>query len=209
MIKRTETSWIFGMLPNILSLFRIACVPFLFFFLLFDIQIISIFLYIFSTLSDFFDGYCARKLHQCSKLGGYLDVFGDFFLIFFSIFAFVLKGSYPSWILLLLILMLLQFFLTSRKKRIMLYDPLGKHYGTFLMAIILISLFDIHSLLSNIMSMAVLSYTFLCLSTRAYFLRKNNKLIIEKKDLDERRRKHEILFFYNFHGKIKIENLRK
>jgi len=91
----------------------------------------------------------------------------------------------------------------------MLYDPLGKHYGTFLMAIILISLFDIHSLLSNIMSMAVLSYTFLCLSTRAYFLRKNNKLIIEKKDLDERRRKHEILFFYNFHGKIKIENLRK
>lgn len=65
-------------IPNILSLSRIALAPFAllaafygsekFFFLFFTLMLVS----------DVLDGYLARKLHQCSKMGSKLDSIGDY-----------------------------------------------------------------------------------------------------------------------------------
>jgi CDP-diacylglycerol--glycerol-3-phosphate 3-phosphatidyltransferase len=65
-------------IPNVLSLARIAAAPFLLlagyygsedlFFILFSLMLIS----------DVLDGYLARKLHQCSKIGSRLDSIGDY-----------------------------------------------------------------------------------------------------------------------------------
>ena len=65
-------------IPNVLSLLRIAAAPFLLvvsykgsenlFFILFTLMLIS----------DVLDGYLARKLHQCSKVGSRLDSIGDY-----------------------------------------------------------------------------------------------------------------------------------
>ncbi|MBU1642435.1 CDP-alcohol phosphatidyltransferase family protein, partial [bacterium] len=65
-------------IPNVLSLARIAAAPFLLlagyygsedlFFILFSLMLIS----------DMLDGYLARKLHQCSKIGSRLDSIGDY-----------------------------------------------------------------------------------------------------------------------------------
>ena len=65
-------------IPNLLSLSRIVMAPFLLvssyygsenlFFLFFSLMLIS----------DVLDGYIARKLHQCTKIGSRLDSIGDY-----------------------------------------------------------------------------------------------------------------------------------
>ena len=66
---------------NILSLFRIcvafAIVP----TLMFQWYWLSVILFICGAISDWLDGYLARKFNVCTKLGGVLDHIGDKLLI--------------------------------------------------------------------------------------------------------------------------------
>jgi len=65
-------------IPNLLSLSRIAMAPLLLLSSYFGSELLF---YIFFTLmlvSDVLDGYIARKLHQCTKVGSYLDSIGDY-----------------------------------------------------------------------------------------------------------------------------------
>lgn len=64
-------------LPNIISIFRIICVPLFFFSLFNNTKLISLFVLLIASLSDFFDGYLARKLKAESKIGELLDPIAD------------------------------------------------------------------------------------------------------------------------------------
>ena len=65
-------------IPNILSLFRIAAAPFLLIVSYYGQETLFYLLFALMLVSDVLDGYIARKLHQCSKLGTKLDSIGDF-----------------------------------------------------------------------------------------------------------------------------------
>ncbi len=76
-------------LPNLLTLSRIAVIPVLVF--LFYVQtpftdrLIAL-LFILACLTDFFDGYFARYLHQTTPIGTYLDPVADKLLITTTLF---------------------------------------------------------------------------------------------------------------------------
>lgn len=73
---------------NLLTLSRIFLAPVIFILITFDINIyITIFIFLFAGISDFFDGYLARKYNLASKLGETLDPIGDKVLIVFSFLA--------------------------------------------------------------------------------------------------------------------------
>ena len=65
-------------IPNILSLSRIAAAPFLIVASYYGSEKLFFILFSLMLVSDVLDGYIARKLHQCSKIGSKLDSIGDF-----------------------------------------------------------------------------------------------------------------------------------
>ncbi len=65
-------------LPNILSLSRIALAPFALVAAFYGSEKLFFIFFTLMLVSDVLDGYLARKLHQCSKIGSKLDSIGDY-----------------------------------------------------------------------------------------------------------------------------------
>jgi CDP-diacylglycerol--glycerol-3-phosphate 3-phosphatidyltransferase len=80
---------------NFLSAFRIfasfAIIP----TLMFQMYWLTFVMYTLACLSDFFDGYLARKYNATSKLGGVLDHIGDKFLVVNTMI--MLAAMMPVW----------------------------------------------------------------------------------------------------------------
>jgi len=71
-------------IPNIITFIRIFLIPIILYLLFSEnpnIVLIAGFLFIVSSVSDYFDGYLARTLNQSSKLGTLLDPIADKLLI--------------------------------------------------------------------------------------------------------------------------------
>ena len=66
-------------IPNALSLARLLLVPVLMYCAYRDMETVFLCLLAASLLTDYFDGYLARKLGQVTELGAKLDSLGDFF----------------------------------------------------------------------------------------------------------------------------------
>ncbi|MGB5964827.1 MAG: CDP-alcohol phosphatidyltransferase family protein, partial [Sulfurimonadaceae bacterium] len=59
-------------IPNILSLSRIAMAPFLLVASYYGSENLFFIFFTLMLISDVLDGYIARKLHQCTKIGSKL-----------------------------------------------------------------------------------------------------------------------------------------
>lgn len=84
-------------IPNLLSVIRILLVPVLVTALFRDAKIFFVILLIITGLTDFFDGYIARKFNSQTRLGIALDSAADKFLVL-SLFIAVLISYKISWI---------------------------------------------------------------------------------------------------------------
>ncbi|MFH0876460.1 MAG: CDP-alcohol phosphatidyltransferase family protein [archaeon] len=63
--------------PNLITLTRYVLLPFLYYFAYTKQIVIFVILFIISGLSDYIDGYIARKLNQCSTFGANMDRIAD------------------------------------------------------------------------------------------------------------------------------------
>lgn len=90
--------------PNLLSFLRIALVPVFLWFLLDEFFLAAIAVLAFAGLTDFLDGYLARKLNQTTKLGKMLDPVADRLYIFATLLALSATGYVPWWLAGLVIL---------------------------------------------------------------------------------------------------------
>jgi len=127
----------------------------------------AIAVFLLAIFTDVLDGYFARKLDVSSDSGAYFDIIADFFLVLIAFLALIIGGIYPYWLLLLIILVFLQFILTS-KLNVLIYDPIGKYYGAFLFAIILITLVS-PSIYYNILLIIIVLFTIISLISRYLF----------------------------------------
>lgn len=96
-------------LPNILSGVRIVLAPIflvLFFQDDFLLKAIGLGVYIVAAITDYYDGYFARKYKVFSDFGAFLDPLADKFLTFsgFIVLPFIALDQFPWWTIVLIIL---------------------------------------------------------------------------------------------------------
>lgn len=93
-------------LPNILTMLRIALIPVILTFI--DNEstsrsFIAAVLYSVSALTDFVDGYLARKYDQISLLGKFLDPLADKILVMATLVWMVPMGRIDAWLVVVLL----------------------------------------------------------------------------------------------------------
>ena len=94
-------------LPNALTLLRIFLVPLLVVFLLTgrmaEQEGWGLMVFVAAALTDYFDGYLARKRHQVTTLGKLLDPIADKLLISSALVSLVALGVVPAWMVVIVI----------------------------------------------------------------------------------------------------------
>ena len=90
--------------PNIISVFRICLVP-VFIIVYFsddsDNNLYAVLVYALAALSDFLDGFIARKFKASSNLGKFLDPLGDKLMTISVMVCITIDGLIPLWAVLL------------------------------------------------------------------------------------------------------------
>jgi len=93
-------------LPNILSILRILIAPLLLIYLIDDsVEAISIActLYFIASITDYLDGWIARKFQATSNWGKFLDPLADKFLTSAAFLGFVFRDIIPLWMVLIIL----------------------------------------------------------------------------------------------------------
>ena len=90
-------------LPNILSLVRIILVPLILWLLIQDLFVISAITISIVGLTDYFDGYLARKYNSETLVGFYLDAIADKILIITIYLILGIKLLLPTYLIILIV----------------------------------------------------------------------------------------------------------
>ena len=92
--------------PNNLTLIRICSIPFIVIFLYFPNKITCLlagFLFIVASITDYLDGFLARKYNLVTPVGELLDPIADKLLISSSLIMLVKHGWLDAWIVIIII----------------------------------------------------------------------------------------------------------
>ena len=97
-------------LPNKLTVLRVIMIPFFVFFLLTDLvggasKYIALALFCIASLTDFFDGYLARKHNLVTNFGKFMDPLADKLLVCSAMICLtvIMPKELPVWIVLIII----------------------------------------------------------------------------------------------------------
>lgn len=141
--------------PNFLTLVRILLVPFFIYFLFREEQIyryIAFGIFLTASITDFIDGYLARKWNQVTEFGKFLDPLADKVLVIGSFVTFILLNEQVEiWMVFLIVLrdMLITFlrYLGIMQGKTVKTTQMGKLKTVFQMGAIaiLLSLFIVVS----------------------------------------------------------------
>ncbi|MCG8513211.1 MAG: CDP-diacylglycerol--glycerol-3-phosphate 3-phosphatidyltransferase [Halanaerobiales bacterium] len=101
------------LLPNILTILRIVLIPFYLYLFLAGNYLMAGIIFSFSALTDFLDGYFARKYQLKTELGRILDPFADKLTIISILLALVFSGIIPRFIAIILLSRELFIFISS------------------------------------------------------------------------------------------------
>lgn len=168
-------------LPNLLSLLRLLLIPFIAFFIVGGSEKTYpylLFLFFFSVLLDFFDGFLARKLSQITRLGKMMDPLADKLLGITVMICLVVSSDFPIWLAVVaggrdLIILTFSFVLMQRLGEPKSSIPVGKVAFGLLSLLLMIHLIALHpgvSLLPIKRFMAVLCFVFFVWSFLEYLL---------------------------------------
>ncbi|MEA4965049.1 MAG: CDP-diacylglycerol--glycerol-3-phosphate 3-phosphatidyltransferase [Oscillospiraceae bacterium] len=80
-----------------ITLVRIALIPVFMVFLLLGHNYVAFGVFVLASVTDFLDGYVARRYHQVSNFGKFVDPLADKLLVISCIVIFVEWGRFPSW----------------------------------------------------------------------------------------------------------------
>ena len=103
-------------LPNMLTYSRIVVIPLLiatFYFPSHTARWVACILFCLAAITDFFDGYLARRSNQTSNLGRFLDPIADKLLVGATLFMLVGFNQVNSWTFIPAVIILLREILVS------------------------------------------------------------------------------------------------
>lgn len=93
--------------PNRLTILRVALIPVFITFMLWDkcpySDYIAAGVFILACITDFFDGYIARKCGLITTFGKFMDPLADKLLVCSAIICFVANDSMPVWVVIVII----------------------------------------------------------------------------------------------------------
>ena len=94
-------------LPNKLTLLRVLLVPFFVVFLLMDLgftgDLIALVIFCVASITDFLDGYLARKWNLVTNFGKFMDPMADKLLVSSAVICLLGIGRIPAWVVVILI----------------------------------------------------------------------------------------------------------
>jgi CDP-diacylglycerol--glycerol-3-phosphate 3-phosphatidyltransferase len=93
-------------LPNQLTILRIILTPVFLFFFLYDdptFKVISLGIFIIAALTDWYDGWLARKFNYITNWGKFWDPLADKILTSAAFIGFVILNIIPLWMILVII----------------------------------------------------------------------------------------------------------
>lgn len=100
-------------LPNLLSIIRIILIPLLIKFLLIGDYMLAGIIFTISAITDFLDGYLARKYRLTSEFGRILDPFADKLTIISILIVLVINQIIPRFITIIILTRELFIFISS------------------------------------------------------------------------------------------------
>ena len=87
-------------LPNILTCVRVLLIP-VFMVLAYQnnmpCDIVALIVYVVACLTDYVDGYLARKNNQVTNFGKFMDPVADKLLVMAALLIFIEDGTIPAW----------------------------------------------------------------------------------------------------------------
>src|SRR5947209_11141185 len=93
-------------LPNMLSASRLVATVLVFVLVLLNLPwafLVATLFFVLASITDFFDGYLARRLKVVSALGVFLDLTADKVFVSAILVAFVQIGVVPAWVVFVII----------------------------------------------------------------------------------------------------------
>ncbi len=90
-------------LPNLLTIARLLLAPFIFAAIVSGRHVLALTLFAVAALTDGLDGLLARRIHQITPLGAYLDPIADKVLLSGVYISLAVAGSIPSWLVVLIL----------------------------------------------------------------------------------------------------------
>ncbi len=94
-------------LPNKLTLMRVIMIPFFIVFLLVPItpydNWIALAIFILASITDFLDGYIARKYNLVTNFGKFMDPLADKLLVCSALICLIELDKIPAWMVILII----------------------------------------------------------------------------------------------------------
>jgi len=130
------------------------------------------FLFLVAIASDLADGYLARKLSVSSRFGASLDVGIDFLFVAGVFLYFTIRGIYPALVLVVIVAVFVQFLVTSKLTGVV-FDPVGKYYGSLLYGAIGLTMLFPGKIARDMITVAFVGVSAVSLLSRSiYYLKK-------------------------------------
>jgi len=112
-------------LANQLTFLRVLLVPGFMYLLLSDLsygQNGALIVFLVASITDFFDGYIARKYDMVTKFGKFMDPLADKLLVTAALICFVQMGQISSWVV---VIILSREFIVSIFRAVAAADGIG------------------------------------------------------------------------------------
>lgn len=82
---------------NKITLIRVGMIPLFMIAAMLSLNILALVFFIIASLTDFVDGYVARKYNQVTDFGKFIDPLADKLLVVAAILMFIEWGKMPAW----------------------------------------------------------------------------------------------------------------
>lgn len=94
-------------LPNKLTILRVILIP-VFLLVLFLVPVptnryVAVAIFVVASLTDFLDGYLARRWNLVSNFGKFMDPLADKLLVMAALVSMVELGDLPSWVVIIIL----------------------------------------------------------------------------------------------------------